>query len=195
MYKTFSANKVDVSKLVDPEAFKRLESEVNAIAADNVKAYCDAMNKWEEMLKLARGIYGEKSDVVRYLHKHRPHSPSTSVRREWEKVVSRLWKHKQDVERKERARKARELKLERERAAAEARRASRQAYRIRQAEARAELEAQGYIAGEHYPKNQPLKFMREALTLLPDGSYAPRGLPEPAGDEIDIHEMLGIKGV
>jgi hypothetical protein len=140
----------------DKAAFAK---QVNEAKRQNQTAYEAAISLHNNILTLARNLYGDKSKQVKYLEREKPESPPNVERKSWQSVMRKY-----------------EIWLEKER-----QREKNRDYRRRRAETNEVLQEHGYIPNEHYRETSAITFAKEVL-IERDGEILPiRALPEPKG--------------
>lgn len=152
---TATPKNIDSSKF-DVEAWRRTQAEG---AAHNRAFTQQLQQKRREALAAVAAIWGENSRQYKYIaHEKLPAEPN--LYRQWNNIMKWWWAYQEE----ERQRQKRREYAERRRQALEA------------------LEANGYIAGEHFAPGRALTFAKQVLCELEPGVYAPRGLP-PGNEE------------
>lgn len=145
---------IDFSEF-DIEAWHRTKTECEA----HNRAFTQQLQqKRREALAAVTAIWGENSRQYKYIAREElPAEPN--LYRQWNNIM-KWWRAYQEEERQ---------------------RQQRADYRARRKVAVEALEANGYIAGEHFAPGRALTFAKQVLHEVEPGVYAPRGLPP--GDE------------
>lgn len=146
-YKTLAIKKIPVERLNDPQYVAQLKEQMSQIKQANQALFNAALIDWREMVKKAAYIYGVDSPEHRYIKRADvPLPPDLTA--DWKKLMKQFVKW-QEAERK---------------------RALAREYRRQRQATVDDLEAHGFIEGEHYPFGHAISFKKK-LRALPDGSY------------------------
>ncbi len=142
-----------ISQLSTQEARDFIKRKFDEVDAHNQQLYNALVEKDSKIGALLIEVYGERSKQYAYWRKQIVPKPKTH-HRVYKKLLQDYWKWQEAEDRREKQR----------------------GYYRRRNEARALLEANGYVYGEHFGGNA-ISFAREVLIEVEPGVYGNRMLP------------------